>query len=184
MMVNQRTIELIKEFEGCELTAYQDIVGIWTIGYGTTAAAGLGIEPRAGMKITQAQAEELLERAVDDFGAQVAKLITVPVTQNEFGALVSLSYNIGVGAFSKSTVLRELNSGNKASAGSAFHMWNKAGGNVVNGLVRRRELEHKLFGTPDPAPVARAQEAVSSPAQGSILALIIRALAALFGGRK
>jgi GH24 family phage-related lysozyme (muramidase) len=184
MMVNQRTIELIKEFEGCELTAYQDIVGIWTIGYGTTAAAGLGIEPRAGMKITQAQAEELLERAVDDFGAQVAKLITVPVTKNEFGALVSLSYNIGVGAFSKSTVLRELNSGNKAAAGSALHMWNKAGGNVVNGLVRRRELEHRLFNTPDPMPVARAQETGPSPAQGSILALIIRALAALFGGRK
>lgn len=184
MIVNQRALELLKDLEGCELTAYQDIAGIWTIGYGITAAAGVGIEPCAGMTITQEQADELFERAVDAFAAKVAKLITVPVTQNEFGACVLLSYNVGLGALSRSTVLRELNNGNKASAGSAFHMWNKAGGRVVPGLVRRREREHQLFNTPDTAPVARAQETASSSAQGSILALIIRVLAALFGGKK
>lgn len=188
MIVNQRTIDLIKHLEGCRLTAYRDVAGIWTIGFGTTAAAGLGIEPRAGMTITQEQADELLERAVDDFSASIAKLITVPVTLNEFGALVSLAYNIGVGAFSRSTVLRELNSGNKAAAGHAFHMWNKAGGHVVPGLVRRRELEHRLFTTPDPvvaiSSTAAPERAPAANTQGSLLSLIIRALVALFGGKK
>jgi GH24 family phage-related lysozyme (muramidase) len=179
MIVNQRTIDLLKQLEGCKLTAYQDVAGIWTIGYGTTATAGLGIEPRAGMTITQAQADELLERAVDAFGAQITKLINVPVTQNEFGALVLLSYNIGVGAFAKSTVLRELNSGNKAAAGNAFHMWNKAGGRVINGLVNRRELEHRLFLTPDDKAPQR-----TAPSASSLIEVILRAIEALFKGAK
>lgn len=184
MIINQRSLELLKRLEGCELHAYQDVAGVWTIGYGTTAAADLGVIPRAGMTITQAQADEFLERAVDVFSASVARMITAPVTQNEFGACVLLAYNIGLGAFEHSTVLRELNNGNKAAAGNAFHMWNKAGGRVINGLVNRRELEHQLFNTPDPVRVMPEHSVTKNSAPSSLLALIIRALLALFGSKK
>lgn len=184
MIVNQRAIDLLKRLEGCELRAYQDVVGIWTIGYGTTAAAGMGITPHAGMTITQAQADALLERTVDDFAASVARLITAPVTQNEFGACVLLAYNIGVNAFQHSTVLRELNKGNKAAAGNAFHMWNKAGGRVVNGLINRRELEHQLFNSPDPVRAAPAPIITKDNAQGSILVRLLLVILSLFGSKK
>jgi len=181
VIVNQRTIELIKRWEGCKLTAYQDIAGIWTIGYGTTANAGVGIEPHNGMKITQEQADDYLHRAVDKFAEKVASLIKVPVTSNEFGACVMLSYNIGLGAFAKSTVLRELNAGNKSAAAGAFHMWNKAGGRVVKGLMARRDAEVELFLTKE-IPVADMH--VATPVESkpeSLVAVIIRALLALFG---
>jgi len=141
MTVNKATIELIKRFEGCRLKAYQDIVGIYTIGFGTTAAAGLGITPVKGMTITQDRAEDLLRMGVDKFAATVDALITAKVNANQFGGCVSLAYNIGPNAFAKSTVLRELNAGNYDKAAAAFQMWNKAGGVVSKGLVRRREAE-------------------------------------------
>ena len=173
MIVNQRTLDLIKQWEGCKLTAYRDVVGVWTIGYGITANAGVGIEPCEGMVITQAQAEEHLRRAVDKFADKVAALIKVPVTANEFGACVMLSYNIGLGAFGKSTVLRELNKGNKEGASSAFHMWNKAGGKIVKGLVNRRLAEVELFMSED-APVAEKSESLISTIIRIILTLIKR----------
>lgn len=145
MSVNKATLDLIKQYEGCKLTAYQDIVGIWTIGYGTTAMAGLGITPAKGMTITQERAEDLLRQGVDKFAATVDALIISNVNANEFGACVSLAYNIGTGAFAKSTVLRELNAGNKEKAAVAFRMWNKAGGKAVKGLTNRRNSEISLF---------------------------------------
>ena len=145
MSVNQATLNLIKQFEGCKLTAYQDIVGVWTIGYGTTAMADVGIVPAKGMTITQERAEDLLRLGVDKFAATVNALITAKVNANEFGACVSLAYNIGPNAFAKSTVLRELNAGHKDKAAAAFRMWNKAGGQVVKGLTNRREAEATLF---------------------------------------
>lgn len=144
-LVNQKTLDLIKGFEGLRLTAYQDSVGVWTIGYGTTAAAGVGIKPVAGMKITEAQAEAYLRAAVDKFAAQIKPLIHVPVTDNQFGACVSLAYNIGPGAFATSSVLRKLNDGDYPGAASAFALWNKAGGHVLQGLVNRRAAEAALF---------------------------------------
>jgi GH24 family phage-related lysozyme (muramidase) len=180
-IVNRATLDLIKQFEGCKLTAYKDIAGIWTIGYGTTAAAGLGIEPSKGMTITQERAEDLLRRGVDKFAAQVDALITTKVNQNQRGAIICLAYNIGVGALSKSTVLRELNAGNKDKAAAAFQMWNKAGGEIVQGLVRRREAERQLFLTPVAADMHNVPDQVETK---SIWFTIINAIVALFKGSK
>ena len=183
MSVNQATINLIKEFEGCKLQAYQCSAGVWTIGYGITAAADVGIVPAKGITITQDRAEDLLRLTVDKFAAQVDALITTKVNANEFGACVSLAYNIGVGAFAKSTVLRELNAGNKDKAAAAFQLWNKAGGVISKGLVRRREAEKQLFLT----PVTADMHTVVVPDQSeseSIFAAIYHAIVALFQGLK
>ena len=183
MSVNKATLDLIKQYEGCKLTAYQDIVGIWTIGYGTTAAAGLGIEPAKGMTITQERAEDLLRQGVEKFATTVDAMITAKVNANQFGATVSLSYNIGPTALAKSTVLRELNAGNYDKAAAAFRMWNKAGGQVVKGLVNRREAEIKLFLTPPAADMHTV--ALSEKAQAeSTLAAIFNAILAMFQGLK
>ena len=183
MSVNQATIDLIKQFEGCKLTAYQDIVGVWTIGYGTTAGADLGVKPAHGMTITQERAEDLLRQGVDKFAAKVDALILAKVNANEFGACVSLAYNIGTGAFSKSTVLRELNAGNKDRAAAAFKMWNKAGGEIVKGLVNRRNAEVTLFLT----PVSADMHTVTTPEKAeaeSVLAAIFHAIVAMLKGMK
>jgi len=181
MSVNQATIDLIKRFEGCKLTAYQDIVGVYTIGFGTTAAAGLGITPVKGMTITQDRAEDLLRMGVDKFAATVDALITAKVNANQFGACVSLAYNIGPNAFAKSTVLRELNANNMDKAAHAFQMWNKAGGVVSKGLVRRREAERQLFLTPVAADMHTVPDQTEPE---STLAAIFNAIVAMFQGMK
>jgi lysozyme len=183
MSVNQATLNLIKQYEGCKLTAYQDGGGVWTIGYGTTAAAGLGIEPTKGMTITQERAEDLLRQGVDKFAAKVDKLITAKVNQNERGACVSLTYNIGPDAFAKSTALRELNADNKDKAAAAFRMWNKDNGKVEKGLVNRREAEIKLFLTPVTADMHTVALTEKEQAE-STLAAIFHAIAAIFQGMK
>lgn len=139
-------LQLIREFEGLRLKAYQDSVGVWTIGYGTTRING---EPvKQGMEITKEKAEELLLEDVTAFANKIKPLITASVTTNQFNALVSLAYNIGVGAFGKSTLLKKLNSGDIFSAADQFLVWNKAGGKVLQGLVNRRKKERELFLTP------------------------------------
>lgn len=155
-MINKATIDLIKEFEGFRAKAYLDPVGICTIGYGTTAAAGVGIKPALGMTITEAQAVGYLMAAVDKFAAQIAPKITKPINENEFGAFVSLAYNIGPGAFGKSSALRKFNAGDKSGAASSILLWNKAGSKVMRGLSRRREAERALFLRPvDQEPVKK-----------------------------
>lgn len=150
-MVNQETIQLIKKSEGFRAKAYLDTIAsppVWTIGYGTTAAAGVGIVPKAGMVITETEAEWYLQKAVDKFAASISPKITAPINPNEFGAFVSLAYNIGPGAFARSTALRKFNGGDKKGAADAMLMWNKAGGKVVKGLQNRRAAERTLFLTP------------------------------------
>lgn len=147
-MINQETIDLIKEFEGLRLDAYPDPATGGepiTIGYGTTAAAGVGIVPKLGMRITSADAEEYLRRAVEKTATQIRHMIKVPVSDNEFGACLSFTYNLGPGNFAKSSILRLLNAGNKAGAAASFAKWNKANGVVMAGLVRRRAAETHLF---------------------------------------
>jgi len=151
--VNEEAIDLIKEFEGFRAQAYLDPVGVWTIGYGTTAAAGVGIDPRDGMVITEADAGKYLMRAVNKFAAQIKPHITREATDNQFGAMVSLAYNIGPGAFNGSTLLRRFNSGDTAGAENEFLRWNKAGGKVLAGLTRRREAERALFLADDDTPM-------------------------------
>lgn len=147
-MINNAALEIIKEFEGCKLSAYQCPAGVWTIGYGTTAAAGVGIEPKQGMVISQKDAEKYLRMAVGRFTQDIMPFITKPISPNELGAFVSLAYNIGVGAFKKSSALRYFNAGDKAKAADAILLWNKAGGKVLAGLTRRRVAERALFVTP------------------------------------
>ena len=140
---SQRGIDLIKQFEGLRLTAYQDMVGVWTIGYGHT-----GPDVKPGLTITQQQAEQLLINDLVQFERRVNDLVTVQINQNQFDALVSFSYNLGVGALQKSTLLRLLNAGSYKPAADEFPRWNRAGGNVAAGLTRRRYAERQLFLTP------------------------------------
>jgi len=163
-MINDASVAMIKSFEGCSLTAYKCPAGIWTIGYGTTAAAGVGVIPHEGMKITKTQADYYFEITIRNFATEVAKLLTRATTQNEFGAFVSLAYNIGVGAFKKSSALRYFNAGEHAKAADAILMWNKAGGKVLAGLTRRRMAERDLFLTDSTMIATRIESRATVPA--------------------
>jgi lysozyme len=188
MIINQITIELLKRFEGCKLTAYKDSGGVWTIGYGTTAAAGVGIDPHEGMTITQDQAEVLLHKTIDGFAKKVSSLITINVTSNEFAACLLLSYNIGIDAFAKSTLLKHLNAGKKDLAAAEFKKWNHDNGKVVKGLTKRRAAEAELFLTPDAIVsdmhTIAPQEKSSRESAESTLSAIFHAISALLKGVK
>lgn len=156
MRVTQEGLALIKAFESCKLTAYLDVLAkppVWTIGYGHTATAV------QGMKITQAQAEALFADDVETHAVPLAALLTRAANSNQYSAMVSLAFNTGVGAFSKSTVLRMHNAGKFAEAGAAFAMWNRAGGQVRAGLTRRRAAEAALYLTPAADAVEQATRA-------------------------
>lgn len=142
MNTSQNGINLIKSFEGCRLEAYKDIVGVLTIGYGTT-----GPDVKPGMQITQEQAEIFLRRDLVKFEEAILKAVKVPLNQNQFDALVCFCYNVGSAAFRNSTLLKLLNAGHFVEAAKQFLVWNKAGGKVVLGLARRREAESNLFST-------------------------------------
>jgi lysozyme len=149
--VNQATIDLIKKWEGFKAEAYLDTIAdppLWTIGYGTTERAGVGIVPRKGVTITEKQAERYLRKTVQKFADMIEPNIVPPINDNEFGAFVSLAYNIGPSAFLSSTALTRFNRGDKAGAVEALKWWNKAGGRFVRGLQNRRDDESKLFLTP------------------------------------
>lgn len=144
MQTSEKGIALIKQFEGCKLTAYQDSVGVWTIGYGWTQLVD-GKPIRAGMTIKQETAERLLKTGLVSYESDVSRLVKVGMTQGQFDALVSFTYNLGARSLSTSTLLRKLNAGDYAGAADEFLRWNKAGGKVLNGLTRRREAERALF---------------------------------------
>ncbi|HHD2942115.1 TPA: lysozyme [Enterobacter kobei] len=144
MQTSDKGISLIKQFEGCKLTAYQDSVGVWTIGYGWTQPVD-GKTIRAGMTIKQETAERLLKTGLVSYESDVSRLVKVGLTQGQFDALVSFTYNLGTRSLSTSTLLRKLNAGDYAGAADEFLRWNRAGGKVLNGLTRRREAERALF---------------------------------------
>lgn len=144
MQTSDKGISLIKQFEGCKLTAYQDSVGVWTIGYGWTQPVD-GKPIRAGMTIKQETAERLLKTGLVSYESDVSRLVKVGLTQGQFDALVSFTYNLGARSLSTSTLLRKLNAGDYAGAADEFLRWNKAGGKVLNGLTRRREAEREVF---------------------------------------
>ena len=144
MQTSDKGIALIKEFEGCKLTAYLDSVGVWTIGYGWTQPVD-GKPIRAGMTIKQETAERLLKTGLVSYESDVSRLVKVGLTQGQFDALVSFTYNLGARSLSTSTLLRKLNAGDYAGAADEFLRWNKAGGKVLNGLTRQREAERALF---------------------------------------
>lgn len=135
-------IDLICSFEGLELEAYDDGVGVWTIGYGTTVINGVKV--KKGDTCTVEQAKSYMASDLKKFEAAVNK-VTVALNQNQFDALVSLTYNIGTGAFADSTLLKKLNAGDYKGAAVQFDVWVKAGGKRMQGLVNRRAVERKLF---------------------------------------
>lgn len=161
--VNKESLDLIKSFEGLENKAYKDAVGVWTIGYGHTAMAGPPT-PKAGMVITNAEAEELLLKDLKKYEAPVIRLVKVPINDNQYGALVSFTYNLGEGNFSKSTLLKKVNAKDFVGAAKEFAKWDKAGGKVLKGLTRRRAAEAALFlKTSVTAPVDPVHVVVDDP---------------------
>lgn len=144
MNTSQTGIDLIKGFEGKRLVAYDDGVGVWTIGYGTIKYPS-GVRVKKGDTCTEAQAETYLKSDLVKFENAINRLVKVPLNQNQFDALASFTYNLGETNLSKSTLLRKLNAKDYKGAADQFLVWNKAGGRVLTGLVRRREAERSLF---------------------------------------
>jgi lysozyme len=173
--VNQSGIDLIHVSEGCRLEAYPDpasplarerakpeagrvkgwqqLSGApWTVGYGATGvdrfnldAAGKPTPIGPGTKWTQEQCEQRSKEDIDMFGQQVLRLVKAELTDNQFAAVVSFAYNVGIGNLRNSGLLRMLNQGKYGEAADQFLLWNKAKGKVMLGLTRRREAERRLF---------------------------------------
>ena len=144
MTVSPFGVDLICSFEGKRLTAYDDGVGVWTIGFGTTVYPN-GIKVMKGDTCTEAQAKTYMAHDLKKFEATVNKAVTVQLNQNQFDALVSLAYNIGTNAFSKSTLVKKLNANDIRGAADQFDVWVNAGGKRMQGLVNRRSKEKQLF---------------------------------------
>lgn len=165
--LNADTITLIKQFESLHdgdlskigLQPKQCPAGVWTVGYGHALRGHDGHYLRGKEDeaeaykhygyLTEEGAEALLQQDLAEFSSDVERLLTLPATSNEFGAMVSLAYNIGINNFAKSSVLRHFNANHKLLASDAFLLWTKATVNgqrkVLPGLVRRRQAERLLF---------------------------------------
>lgn len=143
MRTSQDGISLIQGFEGCRLTSYQDGGGVWTIGYGRTAGVC------AGMTITMDEANDFLVEDLVQTENFVNVYVTVPLSQHQFDALVSFTYNLGSGSLKRSTLLRLLNLGQYQNAADELLKWDHDNGVRVPGLTRRRNTERDLFLTPD-----------------------------------
>jgi len=141
---SQAGIDLIKQFEGVRLESYVCPAGILTIGVGHTSAAGPPkVVPK--MKITYQEANEILARDLVKYESAVDRLVTVPLSQNQFDALVSFTFNVGEGALAKSTLLKKLNAGKYSEVPAELMKWTKGGGRELPGLVRRRRAECALW---------------------------------------
>lgn len=139
MNISQKGIDIIKKFEGCKLTAYQDQTGVWTIGYGSTE----NVTPN--LTITQDDAEARLINHLSNICSLITGYIKVPCNQNEFDALCSFAYNLGAAALKRSTLLQKMNTGDYMGAADEFHKWCMVAGHPSPGLLRRRVAERTLF---------------------------------------
>jgi len=138
----EKAKRLIKEFEGLRLTAYLCPAGVWTIGYGHTKGV------KKGMKIDQTEADRLLDIDLIDVARAIRKFVKVDLNDNQVQSLVSFIFNVGSGAFSKSTLLKKINLKEFAFASLEFDKWVYAKGKKLSGLVRRRKAERDLFDEP------------------------------------
>lgn len=138
MKISHKGIDVIKNFEGCQLVAYKCPAGVCTIGYGSTCGVTLG------QKITLQEAEALLLKDLERFEENINNK-KLCLTQGQYDALVSFSFNVGIYALNRSTLLQKLKDGDINGAANEFLRWNKAGGRVLLGLVSRRKAERKLF---------------------------------------
>lgn len=144
MRVNEAGLALIRTYEGFRGEAYRCPAGVWTIGYGHTSMAGPpDVKPK--MRMTKKQAEEVMASDVAVFASDIARYIKADLNDNQFAALVSFAYNVGVGAFRSSSVLASVNREDFDSIPRRLNMWVKAGGRVLPGLVKRRASEGMLF---------------------------------------
>lgn len=192
MKVSASGRKAIAGHEGVRLNAYPDPATggePWTIGVGHTSAAGAP-KVSKGMTITEAECDEILSRDLATFEKAVSRLVTVPLNQNQFDALVSFTFNVGAGNLGKSTLLKKLNAGDYRGAADQFAVWNKAAGKVMSGLTRRRAEERALFLKPAatgaaPVDAPKAPVAIEPPpaAAPGLWASIFSALASLWKGR-
>lgn len=139
MKISKEGLALIKKFEGCELEAYQCAAGIWTIAYGRIK------EVKEGHTCTQEQAEAWLDEELHEYQSYIDDMVEVDLEQCQFDALVSWVYNLGPSNLKSSTLLKVLNNSEYDEVPEQIKRWNKAGGKVLEGLVRRREAEALLF---------------------------------------
>ena len=140
MKTSLEGIDLIKHFEGCELEAYKCPAGVWTIGYGHIKGV------QEGDVITEQQADDMLVEELEEYENYIHNLVSCPLNQNQFDAIVSWVYNLGSSNLQASTLLKVLNAGDYAGVPAQMLRWNKAGGKVLEGLTRRRQAEADLFG--------------------------------------
>lgn len=139
MKISQEGIALIKVFEGCKLESYLCAAGVWTIGYGHTKLV------EEGQEITQEEADNILLNDLEIYEEAVLKAVEVPLHQHQFDALVSWTFNLGGANLNASTMLKVINKGEYEDVPAQIKRWNKAGGKVLQGLIRRREAEALLF---------------------------------------
>ncbi len=144
MNVTDEGLALIRRAEGLRLRSYRDAVGVWTIGYGHTSAAGEPIV-KPDQDITEADANAILRRDVEKFAAGVRKAVLREINDQQFSALVSFAYNVGLGAFKSSSVLKAVNAEEFGAVPQRLQLWVKAGGRTLPGLVKRRAAEAALF---------------------------------------
>lgn len=144
MHISPSGIDLIRNFESLRLNAYDDGVGVWTIGYGTTKYPN-GIRVKKGDTCTLEQAKSYMQHDLKKFEQTVNSAVNVLINQNQFDALVSLAYNIGPTAFEESTLVKRLNEKNYKAAADQFGLWVNARGKRLQGLVNRRKIEMELF---------------------------------------
>jgi len=171
-------LALTKQFEGLELKAYQDSVGVWTIGYGHT-----GADVKPGMTITEEQASVLLAADVAWAVTCVNKSVKSAINQNQFDAMVDFVFNLGCAAFGQSTLLRMVNAGDFAGAAGQFLRWNKAGGKVLAGLTKRRQGEMNLFQKAVVAPPAGVPAVSAAGANLSSMKTAVKSAASAVEGK-
>ena len=165
MNITEAGLALIREAEGLRTRAYRDSTGIWTIGYGHTSAAGAP-QVVAGLEIAPDEADVILARDVAMFARGVAAAVTAPLTDDQFSALVSFAYNVGLGNFRSSSVLTAVNARDFDAVPRRLALWVKAGGKTLGGLVKRRAAEAALFVNRDevaaPIDIPRGKPATHS----------------------
>ncbi|WP_273760471.1 lysozyme [Bartonella sp. ML70XJBT.G] len=142
--ISKEGLALIKKWEGLRLSAYEDLVGVWAIGYGHTSAVGTP-HVYKDMRITEAEAEKILCQDLEKFEYVVEQTVTVPLNDEQFAALVSFSYNVGTEAFRNSTLVKKLNRGNYEAVPTELQKWTRVGGKRLRGLVNRRAAEAGLW---------------------------------------
>ena len=145
LTVDDDGINFIKQFEGFRSDPYQDSVGVWTVGYGSTFLPDGSRVTADTPSVDEDDAVSLLKHALTKFEKVINEVVTVELNQNQFNALADFVYNVGSGNFESSTLLKDINAGDFTSAAEQFGRWNKAGGHVLAGLTTRRGKESELF---------------------------------------